>query len=86
MTIVGYNDSIRFDYNGDGKYTNDVDQNEDGIIDPTKVVTFALRNSVSAAAMILTTEAVVTDIPEERVVWMPLLWLEVWEAWVVECQ
>ena len=43
-----------------------VDMIEDGIIDPTKVVTFALRNSVSAAAMILTTEAVVTDIPEEK--------------------
>ncbi len=30
MTIIGYNDSIRYDYNGDGKYTNDVDINMDG--------------------------------------------------------
>jgi hypothetical protein len=30
MTIVGYNDSIRFDYNGDGHYTNDQDINDDG--------------------------------------------------------
>lgn len=30
--IVGYNDSIRWDYNGDGKYTNDVDINDDGVI------------------------------------------------------
>ncbi|MFO8128801.1 MAG: T9SS type A sorting domain-containing protein [Bacteroidales bacterium] len=30
MTIIGYNDSIRFDYNGDGKYTNDMDINGDG--------------------------------------------------------
>jgi hypothetical protein len=34
MTIVGYNDSIRWDYNGDGQYTNDIDLNGDGIIDP----------------------------------------------------
>ena len=32
MAIVGYNDSIRYDYNGDGKYTNDIDLNNDGII------------------------------------------------------
>ena len=33
MTILGYNDSIRFDYNGDGQFTNDVDINGDGIVD-----------------------------------------------------
>jgi hypothetical protein len=33
MTIVGYNDSIRYDYNKDGKYTNTVDLNADGVID-----------------------------------------------------
>lgn len=33
MTIVGYNDSIRWDYNGDGQYTNDIDLNEDDVID-----------------------------------------------------
>lgn len=33
MTIVGYNDSVRFDYNGDGKYTNDIDINNDGVVD-----------------------------------------------------
>jgi len=33
MTIVGYNDSICYDYNNDGLYTNDVDLNNDGIID-----------------------------------------------------
>jgi hypothetical protein len=32
MSIVGYNDSIRWDYNGDGRFTNDVDLNADGII------------------------------------------------------
>ncbi len=32
LTIVGYNDSIRFDFNGDGLYTNDIDLNGDNII------------------------------------------------------
>jgi hypothetical protein len=33
MTIVGYNDSIRYDYNNDGQYTNHLDINDDGVID-----------------------------------------------------
>ncbi|HMA64067.1 MAG: hypothetical protein ACM31E_08205 [Fibrobacterota bacterium] len=33
MTIVGYNDSIRYDYNKDGKYTTTIDLNADGVID-----------------------------------------------------
>ena len=37
-----------------------------GIIDPVKVTRSALENAVSIAAMILTTEALVTDIPEEK--------------------
>lgn len=43
-----------------------VDMLEAGIIDPTKVVASALQNSVSTAAMFLTTEAVITDKPEEK--------------------
>lgn len=37
-----------------------------GIIDPTKVARFALQNAASAAAMFLTTEAVVTDLPKKE--------------------
>jgi hypothetical protein len=33
MTIVGYNDSIRLDLNGDGLYTNHLDINNDGLVD-----------------------------------------------------
>lgn len=33
MTIVGYNDSIRFDRNGDNMFTNHLDINNDGIVD-----------------------------------------------------
>ncbi len=42
------------------------DMIELGIIDPAKVVISALQNAVSAAVMLLTTEAVVTDIPEKK--------------------
>ncbi|ULG73894.1 chaperonin GroEL [Macrococcus brunensis] len=38
---------------------------EAGIVDPTKVTRSALQNAASVAAMFLTTEAVVADIPEE---------------------
>ena len=33
FTCCGYNDSIRFDYNGDGMYTNNIDINGDGVVD-----------------------------------------------------
>jgi len=33
MTIIGWNDSIRWDYNNDGQYTNDLDINDDSLID-----------------------------------------------------
>jgi chaperonin GroEL len=37
-----------------------------GIIDPTKVTRIALQNAASIAALLLTTEAVVTDLPEKK--------------------
>lgn len=39
---------------------------EAGIVDPTKVTRSALQNAASVAAMFLTTEAVVADIPEKE--------------------
>lgn len=44
---------------------NWVDMVEAGIVDPTKVTRYALQNAASVAAMFLTTEAVVADLPEE---------------------
>ena len=41
-----------------------VDMVKDGVIDPAKVTRGALENAASIAAMILTTEALITDIPE----------------------
>jgi len=43
-----------------------VDMVSDGVIDPAKVTRGALENATSIAAMILTTEALITDIPEEK--------------------
>src|SRR5687767_3826405 len=37
-----------------------------GVIDPTKVVRSALQNAASIASLLLTTEAVVAEIPEEK--------------------
>ena len=39
---------------------------KDGVIEPAKVEMSALKNAASVAAMILTTEALVTDAPEEK--------------------
>jgi len=43
-----------------------VDMVEAGIIDPAKVTKGALSNAASIAAMVLSTEALITDIPEEE--------------------
>ena len=47
---------------GRDEYGNMVER---GIIDPVKVTRTALENAASIAAMVLTTESLVTDIPEE---------------------
>ena len=51
-------------YNADNdKYENLI---EAGVIDPTKVVRYALQNAGSVAGLMLTTEAMVAEIPEEK--------------------
>jgi chaperonin GroEL len=42
-----------------------------GVIDPTKVTRVALENAASIASMVLTTECVINDIPEENAPAMP---------------
>ncbi|MBI4215643.1 MAG: chaperonin GroEL, partial [Parcubacteria group bacterium] len=55
---------------GNYGYNAAVDKFEDmmqsGIVDPTKVVRTALQNAASIAGMILTMEAVVTELPEKK--------------------
>jgi len=53
---VGF-DAIKMDYG---------DMVEKGIIDPAKVTRAGLENAASIAAMLLTTQALVTDIPEKE--------------------
>ena len=53
---IGYNAA-------NGEFVNMI---EAGIVDPTKVARSALQNAASIAALILTTEACVTDIPERE--------------------
>ena len=56
------NEQIGIGFNAaTGEWVNMV---EAGIVDPTKVTRSALQNATSVAAMFLTTEAVVADIPE----------------------
>ncbi len=56
--------SNRYGYNVlDDQYEDMVDA---GIIDPAKVTRSALQNATSIAAMILTTEALITDLPEKE--------------------
>jgi chaperonin GroEL len=43
-----------------------VDMIQAGIIDPTKVERIALQNAASVAGLLLTTEALVTDLPEDK--------------------
>jgi chaperonin GroEL len=43
-----------------------IDMVQDGVIDPAKVTRGALENAASIAAMILTTEALITDVPEKE--------------------
>src|SRR2546421_1758063 len=44
----------------------EVDMVESGIVDPAKVTRSGLQNAASIAAMVLTTEAVVTEVPEKK--------------------
>jgi chaperonin GroEL len=43
-----------------------VDMLQAGIIDPTKVERVALQNAASVASLLLTTEALITELPEEK--------------------
>ncbi|MDZ4277761.1 MAG: TCP-1/cpn60 chaperonin family protein, partial [Dehalococcoidia bacterium] len=54
------------DYGYDAAVGENGNRKEKGIIDPTKVVRAALENAASIASMLLTTESLITEIPEER--------------------
>ena len=55
-----------FDASAESEEAHIVDMFEAGIIDPVKVTRSCVENSASAAAVLLTTEAAVADLPEEK--------------------
>ena len=57
-------DNENYGYNAQtGKFTDLV---KDGIIDPTKVVLSAIQDSASVAGLLITAEAVIADLPDEK--------------------
>ncbi|HPF16233.1 MAG TPA: chaperonin GroEL [Thermotogota bacterium] len=61
---INSNDDIEFGYDAmKNQYRNLVDA---GIIDPTKVTRSALQNAASISAMLLTTEVLIADKPQEN--------------------
>jgi chaperonin GroEL len=58
------NNSVNFGYDVLGEEY--MDMVKGGVIDPAKVTRGALENAASIASMILTTEALVTDVPEKN--------------------
>ena len=68
---INENANLKIGYDASDNIPHYGDMFELGIIDPAKVVTSALKNAISAAVMLLTTEAVVTDIPEKKEKGMP---------------
>ncbi len=68
-------DTIRSNSNPNYGYNAQTDKYEDlvqsGVIDPTKVTRTALQNASSIASLMLTTEAMVAEIPEKKPAPMP---------------
>ncbi len=70
VVVEGVRRAQKEHQNGNYGYNVLADKYEDmvasGIIDPAKVTRSALQNATSIAAMILTTEALITDLPEKE--------------------
>jgi chaperonin GroEL len=64
--IVNQVKALEKDKGFDAQNEKFVNMHEAGIIDPTKVVRSALQNAASIASLMLTTEAVINEIPEEK--------------------
>src|SRR5512136_614276 len=63
--------SDKQNYGFDAQKEEYVDMLQAGIIDPTKVTRSALQNASSVASLMLTTEVMITDLPEEKGAGMP---------------
>jgi len=54
------------DYGYDARNSRYVNMVEAGIIDPAKVARFALQNAASISGLLLTTEAIISELPEDK--------------------
>ncbi len=64
--IVNNVRSEKGDYGFDARNSRYVNMVEAGIIDPAKVARFALQNAASISGLLLTTEAIIADLPEDK--------------------
>ena len=64
LNAVRAKDDANYGYNAaTGEYG---DMIEAGILDPTKVTRFALQNAASVSGLLLTTEAMIADMPQDE--------------------
>ncbi|MBQ3761959.1 MAG: chaperonin GroEL [Clostridia bacterium] len=66
VAIEKIKNSKKLGYGYDAAKDEYCDMTQRGIIDPTKVTRSALQNATSVAAMVLTTESLVTDLPDKN--------------------
>jgi len=66
---VRSNSDVTFGFNADTAQYGDL--LKQGVVDPAKVVRTALQNAASIASLLLTTEVLVTDIPEKKAAGAP---------------
>ena len=55
---------------------------EAGILDPTKVTRYALQNAASVSGLLLTTEAMIADAPQDDAAGARLCQMPAWAEWV----
>jgi chaperonin GroEL len=66
IAVQSVRNSEDYEYGYDAAVDKYCDLVKAGVIDPTKVVRTALQNAASIATLLLTTEAVISEIPEEK--------------------
>jgi chaperonin GroEL len=66
IVVAQIKDSKESDWGYDAQEDKFENLTEAGVIDPTKVVRTAMQNASSIAALMLTTEAIVAEIPEKK--------------------
>ncbi len=66
IVVAKVKESKKVNFGFDAEAEEYGDMIKSGILDPAKVVRTALQNAASIASLMLTTEALVTEIPEEE--------------------